>query len=466
VVWFVLPRLIASAMTLVIMVLFFRMLGPADFGRYNFILVSGTMLHAYVFSWIDAALMRFHRAPQFEGQLESISLGLSGLMALVLALGCIGLLLFHPSMNGRVTVTLVVLFCLAHLLHELGTAFLRLYGRRRAYAAAILIRPFVAVTLGAVLILAGYGWIAVVGAAVAGACVAGLVSLGPFMASRRPSLPDAATLSTLLAYGLPLAIVRSYLMGLLLISQALLLYLQDTAAVGLFAAAQVLCFRSVGTVMNEVSKALAPKIFSTFEQEGKTRTDETLKSYLSVLLLMSVPITVPLIVANQTVARVLFDDDLAASVARQLPWLAGAAFGITFQGAFLSYAFTISRTTFRQFLMICGFTALHLGFSALGIWWAGALGAAIAMAATAGAMLGLTVLFGHRAYRMPLLTPDVWKMLAGVLVFVPWGLAADQVRSLPLALAVLMAGGVAALSALYLLGYDPFRRFPAARHDS
>jgi len=464
-VWFVLPRLIASGMTLVIMILFFRMLGPADFGRYNFILVSGTMLHAYVFSWIDAALMRFHRAPEFEHRLESISLGLSGLMALALGLGCIGLLLLDPAMDGRVTVTLVVLFCLAHLLHELGTTFLRLYGRRRAYAAAILIRPLVAVGLGAALILAGYGWVAVVGAAVAGACVAGLVSMAPF-AARRPSLPDAATLSTLLGYGVPLAIIRSYLMGLLLISQALLLYLQDTAAVGLFAAAQVLCFRSVGTVMNEVSKALAPKIFSTFEQEGKMRTDETLKHYLSILLLMSVPITAPLIFANHTVARVLFDDDLAAGVARQLPWLAGAAFGITFQGAFLSYAFTISRTTFRQLLMICGFTALHLGFSALGVWWAGALGAAVAMSATAGAMLGLTVLFGHRAYRMPLLTPDVWKMLIGILVFVPWGIAADHVMSLTLALAVLAAGGAAALSTLYLLDYDGFRRLPAARHDS
>ncbi|EYD74935.1 hypothetical protein Rumeso_03496 [Rubellimicrobium mesophilum DSM 19309] len=462
--WFVLPRLIAALLTFATMIMFSRMLGAVEFGHYNIVIVLGTMVHMYLFSWVNTSLARFYFAPEFKGELVASALGILTLLAAVLGTACIGLYVFGPEAGVTIAPVLIIVYGLTQMVHELAVTILRVLNLKRVYAVVVYFRPVVALALGAVLVLGGYGWVGAVGAASAGAGIAGLVILCRFTATR-PRLPDLRTLRVLLSYGLPLTIVQSFELGLLLISQALLLFFSDAAAVGLFTAAHVLCFRSIRMLMTEVSKASSPEIFAAHEGEGKAHADIALSRYLSRLLLLSVPLTEVLILANDTIAHLLFRPEMAAGVAQQLPWLACAAFGFGLQGSFFSYAFTITRGTFRQLLVVCAATALHAAFTVLGAWLAGPLGVALATLATACSTLWLSVLVGREKYRVPYSKSELRKLLVGVLAFLPWGVAADYADLPALALALLVVGGIVGISALYLSGYEGMRRLKAPRHS-
>lgn len=451
--WFFLPRIVATAMTLVVLVVLTRVLGPAEYGRYNIIMVVGTVAYAGIFAWLAAAITRFHSAAELNGRAVAIALGTGVRLGLaLLPVIAVGLLLL-PDPFQRVT-ALGVAFCLAHALHEIGLAGLRVYGAGPTFAIITLLRPMLGVSLALGLVFLGGGFASALMGMAMGAAVTGIYALWRVARHSGISAPDRATLKNFFAFGAPLAVVSSGSMIFILVSQSALAGLSGLNTVGIFAAAQTLAMRSIGMPMSTLSVASAAAIFRSFEDHGHEESNRELTRHFSLLLLVSVPVAATMVFANDTVARIIFDGDFQWQVSEHLPILALAAFLGGVQGAYFDYAFTLARKTTMQLYIMGGLMAAHGLLSFALVWAFGAIGASWAVLATAAIGLTAYAYLGNTIRPISLPLKEVRIMGLATLAYAPFAMFADTIDSIFVALLVLMAGGLTACTILYVAGHE------------
>lgn len=454
--WFFIPRILAAVLTLVSVMVLTRALGPADYGRFNLIMVAGSVAYAGIFAWLTAAISRFHTTAEFGGTALAVALG----TALRLGLGLVPLLALVMALapdSFQLSVGLCMAFCLAHAMHEIGLSGLRVQRTGRVYALLTLLRPLLGVSLALLLVFHGYGYAgALIGMAL-GAAITGFWAL--WRVGRRSGLaaPNRWMLKRFFSFGTPLALVSSGSMLLMMLSQLLLARYVGLEAVGIFAAAQSLALRAVGMPMDTMRGVSAVSIFQSFEKDGHEASDKELAQHFSLLMLVSVPVVATLVLANDTVARVIFDQVFRGEVADHLPLLAIATFIAGIQGAFYGFAFTIAHKTNWQLFIMLGLITAHSLLS-LGLVWAlGAIGASWAVLATSVAGLIAYALIGKRI--RPIVLPLVEFRMMGLatLAYAPFAILADHSASLIMAVSLLVAGGFAFVAALYATGHTGLR---------
>lgn len=447
--WFFLSRILAAGLTVVTLLLFTRALEPEGFGRYNMIVLAAMAAYATLFGWVASVVHRFHSAGEFNGRATAWALGSGGLFMLALApLGLLASLLLSP--DWRLMFLLGMAFCLAHALNESGLSGLRVYKKGPAFAISVVLRPILGVALALIFISLGYGYAgAIVGMAL-GALAAGVLALSGTIPLSSVRLPHWPALKEFLAFGMPLAIVSSNAMIIVLITQSVLAVSVDLAAVGTYAAAQTLALRAISLPMMTLTQTTAATIFRAFEEEGEGAANRELDQHFSFLMLVALPVLLLLVLANDTIAAVLFDEKFRADVAAHLPFLTLAAFLSGVQGSYFAYSFLISRKTSIQFLIMAAGVVVHAGVAALMISFFGGIGASYAILASAVISLAAYLLIGRSIRKQAASHAEVRKACVGALAMAPFFLAADLSNSMWVALPLLAAGGVAFVAALYL----------------
>ncbi|NNK79045.1 MAG: oligosaccharide flippase family protein [Litoreibacter sp.] len=454
--WFFLPRMAAAAITLVVLVVLTRALGPAEFGRYNITMVVGTVAYAGIFAWLSAAITRFYAAPEFDGKAVAAALGLGARLILPVLLVLLLALLFLTG-PYQLAVVLGACFCLSHALHEIGLSGLRVQGAGPAFAFSTLLRPLIGVALALALVFAGAGYGGALAGMALGAAVTGVFALWRVIRLSGITTPDLSMLSSFYSIGMPLAIVSSASMLLMLLSQTALGTLAGLDAVGIFAAAQVLAMRSIDMPMTTLSRASAASIFASFETHGHAESNRELSRHFSLLLLVSVPVAATLILANDTVSRMIFDQAFGDIVSQHLPLLAIAAFLSGIQGAYYDYAFTLARRTTLQLYIMAGLLAVHAVLSVILIWLLGPIGASWAVLATSATGLVTYAQLGKRIRPIGLPMGELKVMGLATAAFAPFALAADASSSLALALVFLASGAVAFVVVLHIARHEGLR---------
>lgn len=437
--WYFFPRMLASAMTIVVLVVLTRVLGPADFGRYNITLVFGTVGYSFIFAWLAAAIVRFHNTPEFAGKVVANVLD-TGIKLTLLLIPVVGLGYFLVPVDYRFAFFLGAIFCVAHSMQEVGLAGLRVYNSGPAYGAVTVVRPALGVLLVLVFVAFGGGYVSAVAGMSLGAAITGVYALNKV--HKRSGLEKASRekLKSFFIFGEPLAVVTSGSMLIVLLSQFYLALFLDLGAVGIFAAAQTLAMRSIAMPMAMLSRASAASIFHAYEVGGHDASGRELTRHFSYLMLISVPIAATLIFANDTVSMIMFGKVYKATVSRQLPLLAIAAFITGVQGAYFAYAFTLSRKTVTQVFIMIGTTLAHAVISPVTIYFLGGLGASLAVLLT-GILSSFTYIYLGRAH-FPVSIPfeEFWKTGAAALAYVPFAIAADYQSSMPWAVTLLILG--------------------------
>lgn len=449
-------RLFASLFTVIILVVLTRVLEPADYGRYNIIMVAGAAAFAVLFAWLVASVNRFHSAAEFRGETIAIVLG-AGKKS-VLLLGPLTLLvMFLLPVGYREPFGIGALFCLAHAAHELGLAGLRVNERRRDFVLVTILRPVIGILLVLFFVFWGGGYVgAVVGMALA-AILTGFYALKQVHIRMIPAPIDLRALKIFVMFGLPLAMVASGASFVVLLTQFILAKSIDLESVGFFAAAYTLAMRTIAMPMATLSNTSSASIFKTFEKDGLAAAQKDLNLHFSFLMLVSGPIVGALVFANDTVASVVFNASFSARVADHLSVLACAAFISGVQGAFFSYAFTLSKKTMHQLTIMISMIVIHGGITYGFVSSFGGLGASYAVLASSIISATIYAIVGHCLAPVKIPWNEVLQTATAVLAFAPFAIAADHQSGLLVAMTLLCSGLIAFLAVLWFTGQAAIR---------
>lgn len=453
--WFFFPRILASAMTIVSLIVLTRVLGPSEFGRYNISIVGGSIGYAFVFAWLSASIVRFNSTPEFLGKVVANAFDTGKKLALLLIpLTAIGYFVI-PSLYATAFM-LGGMFCIAQAMQEIGLAGLRVQRNGPAYAIVTIIRPIIGISLVLVFIHFHKSYEGAVVGMTLGAAISGVFALYTASKVSGSEPAEMITLKSFFAFGQPLAVVASGTMIIVLISQFVLGSRIDLGAVGAFAAAQTLAMRSIAMPMAMLSRAFSASVFHAYEVGGEEAANNDLARYFSLLLLFSTPIAITLIFSNGIVSYLMFGNVYKATVSQQLPILAIAAFVTGVQGAYFSYAFKMHKKTLSQMFILIAMVFLHTAATLAAIHWFGAVGAAYAVLFSAILSCALYIYIGRLFSSTRLQFSGLWKL--GIAAFAQAIVAnmADRVGSLTYGILIIISGVVVFMAVLGILRHDGF----------
>ncbi|MEM9793310.1 MAG: oligosaccharide flippase family protein [Pseudomonadota bacterium] len=431
---FFVSQIAASGVTLLVFLALTRLLGPAEFGAYNMIVLSGAVAFDILFGWMGAAVTRFHFAEEFNKRAIAVVLGALVRMVIVLVPLAVVVAFYVPA-AWVIPMVLAGLYCLCHASHDLMISCLRVYRAGKPFAVAIIGRPLVGLVFALLLVVAGFGVTGAVVGMAAGAAAMGGFALTRVYGRSGIQRPDLPALRQFVYFGFPLAVVASASSALALLTQSALASIVSLQAVGIFAATQVLTMRTIGMPMTVLSRVNSPNVYSAFERHGRAAAQTELNVHFSFLMLMTGPVVLTLFTANQTVARALLDPAYSGQVAEMLPILTLAAFLTGMRGAFFSFCFTISQRTWIQFTIIGGTVLGHAAVAFVMVYLFGLIGAAYGVLLTAALALGVFAYFGRRVYPISLPLAEAVRIAVAVLCAAPFGFYADTIAELPVALA-------------------------------
>ncbi|WP_170411357.1 oligosaccharide flippase family protein [Ruegeria atlantica] len=445
--WYFAPRMLSALIAIAILIVLTRVLGPADFGRYNLTLLLGNLIFSFTFHWLAIAIGRFHHSKEFEGRTIASVLGTSVALALALLVFASLIPLIVPG-SWIDSLFFAAVYCVSHAMHELGTACLRQYNEGPKYAAVTLLRHLLGVSLAVLFVLNGGGYQSALIGMSLGAALPGAYAL--LIALRRSGIevPSYSALKAYLLFGFPVAVVSSTATFFAMSTQSLLAIFAGMEFAGYFAAAQSLASRTLRLPMDTLSRVVGPSVFEELEVRGTASSNAVLTRYFSFLMLIAMPIVAALVCAADVFANLMFEPAFASQTQGFLRVLALASLAFGLQGAYLSFSFSRSKKTGLQLgITICSL-AVHVGLSFVFIYLFGASGASLAFLVSG--VLGLVAYyyFGSRIDPITIPIDEVIKALVGAMAFAPFGFWADALTDVPAQFGVLTLGALVMFAVL------------------
>lgn len=456
--WFFVPRVAAAALMTLNVVILTRLLGPAQFGIYNIVLTAGGVGYAFFFGWIAMSVQRFHTAPEFEGEATA-----SAMMLTLVMVGAIAILgaIILPFVDRFPTTLLVLALAsfLAHAVHEVGLAGLRVIRAGPAFFAVSILRPVILLVISVLLIR--FAGMRVEGAIIAVIVAAGgLGGFGLLLTVRQAGLqvPRAFVFWKFLRFGAPFAIVAAAAMVMSLVAQSLLVKMTGLATAGAYAAASTLTLRAINMPMVMMERAVAADVYRIHDQEGVNAGIARVRQLAPVLMFIAAPIAVVMMAANDAVAGILFGSDHAAIIAPHMPYLAAAALISGFQAAYFSFSFTLSKRTGWQAALNASSVLIHAATCYALIGMRGPIGASQALVITA--IYGVSMFFfvGRRFVQINLPARELRIMAPAVLFLWLAAYSAEQLTGVIAPLAMIIVGLAGFYGLLVVCGFVPARR--------
>lgn len=440
-------------------VVFTRLLSPADYGAYALGFSVMSLVHTCLFTWLEASMARFYAAePDAAGRADLFA-------TLYRAWGVVALAL--PVVSGAILLALPVsvglkLAIAAGLASILGRSLLKLAQERRRAAGVVAGYAWIDMAqagggfvLGAGLALAGWGGAGpLAGAGIASALLLAAALPGELRIARRGRF-QRPRLRGYLIYGLPLSL--SLVMGLALSTTdrfVLAGYLNE-ASVGAYHAGYSLSSRTLDILFIWLGMAGGPAAVAALERGGETALRVTALDQARLMALIGLPAAAGLALVSRPLCQLMVGPALAGPAAAVTPWIALSALFSGVTTYYFHTAFTLGRRTRLLLLAMAIPAVVNLILALVLVPRFGLMGAVWATAASYGLGLLASAGLGRRALRLPLPWSTLAKVAAATAVMA-LAIAAlprlDGVRALCLETAVGVLVYAAAVLALDAAG--------------
>ncbi|KQV56737.1 MULTISPECIES: lipopolysaccharide biosynthesis protein [unclassified Caulobacter] len=404
-------NIVQGVVGLLTIVLFTRVLEPAQYGVYALAFSVGSLTQTCLLTWTEAAMARFLATRTEDGRLADhfatlYRLWIGAALAVPVACAVVALLPLNPPL--KVAVIAALASSLVNSLMKLAQERRRAAGEVSGAALLSMAQTAGGFLVGLALAFAGLGGAApVLGVGVISALCVALV-LPSELKSMTGGRFDKALAKAYAAYGLPVSM--SLILALVLASTDRLLLgaFLDEATVGVYHAGYSLGSRTLDVVFIWLGMAGAPALISALERGGQPALTEAAREQAGFMTLLTLPAAVGLALVARPLADLMVGEGLRAGASHVTPWIAASGWLSGVTTYYLLQAFTLAR---RTPLLIASMSAPALANVILNLILIPRLGLDGALWATTlsyglGAVAAWAL--GRRACRLPI----PWEVLA------------------------------------------------------
>jgi len=341
-------NVVQGVVGLLTIVLFTRVLDPAQYGVYALAFSVGSLTQTTLLTWTEAAMARFLATRMEDGRLPDHFATLFRLWigaAVVVPLACVAVLLtpLHPPL--KIAVVAALASALVNSLMKLAMERRRAAGEVSGAALLAVAQTAGGFLVGLALALAGLGGAApILGVGVISAACVLLVLPGELKRMAGGKF-DRVLARAYAAYGLPVSM--SLILALVLASTDRLLLgaFLDEATVGVYHAGYSLGSRTLDVVFIWLGMAGAPALISALERGGQAALTEAAREQAGFMTLLTLPAAVGLALVARPLADLMVGEALRDGASHVTPWIAASGWLSGVTTYYLLQAFTLARRT-------------------------------------------------------------------------------------------------------------------------
>jgi O-antigen/teichoic acid export membrane protein len=341
-------NIVQGVVGLLTIVLFTRVLDPAQYGAYALAFSVGSLVHTCALTWIESAMARFLATREGDGRVADHFATLYRLWigaAIVLPLACAVVLLLPFNTPLKIAMVAALASALVNSLNRLAQERRRAAGEVSGAALLSIVHTIGGFLVGLGLALAGLGGAApVLGIGVTSAVCVALV-LPDELKRMAGGKFDKSLAKAYAAYGLPVSL--SLVLALVLASTDRLLLgaFLNEATVGVYHAGYSLGSRTLDVVFIWLGMAGGPALISALERGGQPALTEAAHEQASFITLLTLPAAVGLALVAHPLADLMVGEELRAGAAHVTPWIAASGWLSGVTTYYLLQAFTLARRT-------------------------------------------------------------------------------------------------------------------------
>lgn len=433
---------------------FTRIMPAEDYGRYALTLAAMSLTHILVFTWLEAAVARFHaRAERRRRMREHLTTvyAVYALIALLAGAVLIGLIQVLPlEIRLKTALSFAAISMLLRALMQIGMETHRAEGDVRRFSALEASYLMLGFMIGVGIILTtGLGAAGVfIGTGIA-ALIMLVFDLPVMLRRARGGQRQTVRVAAYAAYGLPVTLSLIFEHLLSVGDRFLIAGFLGQGAVGMYAAGYGLADRLLDIIFIWFGAAVWPMTIRALEQGGRRAAQEMAGQAAGLMGLIAFPAAAGLALVAGPLTTVLVGESLREEAARILPWIALSGLMNGMMTYYFHEAFTLTRRTGVMAAIMSASAVLNLGLNLVFIPVFGLLGAALATVLVYALALVVCAVMGRRHFALPLPWGEWIKagsataiMAAAVLI-----LPALPMAWQTLALQALVGAGVYAISA-------------------
>jgi O-antigen/teichoic acid export membrane protein len=395
-------------------VVFTRLLEPEDYGRYTLILAAMMLAETVLFTWLNAAVARYHARSAARGRIGGHTFTIFRIYALVAAGAAVvlGLTVWLAPIGAELKAALA--FAVAALVFR-GGMDMALETRRAAGQVGrfAFIQTFsltAGFALGVVFILAGgLGTAGIFAGLALAAFMACVIDFPILLKGARRDRAGPRRGLAFAAYGAPVAFSLVFEQLLATGDRFLIAAFLGEAATGAYAAGYGITDRSLNIMFVWLGAAATPLAIAALERQGRAAAQDMARQAAALMGLIGFPAAAGLALVAEPFARLLIAEALAADAASIMGWIALGSLLNGIMTYFFHEAFILGRKPARMAgLMVAG-AVLNIALNLLLIPAFGLVGAAVATVIAYGVSLVACAVAGRFVFPLKLPVEDWTK---------------------------------------------------------
>jgi O-antigen/teichoic acid export membrane protein len=400
----------SAALGFLSVILFTRMLTPAQYGIYIVAFGVAGVLSSLLFTWVRLSILRFEsEGGGADVRLTALAAYLVSVMTTPIVLGVTVWVIGMPV--ERAVAALVLALALG--LFDLGQEILKARLATGAYLRATMLRALAAIGLSLALIQAGWGGFGLV-AGVAGAfLIAALATSGSVWKGPRKPF-DRAAFGQMARFGVPMALSGLVFALHAALDRLLVAWLLGDAAAGIYGVAADLVRQIIQFPAMAVGSALAPLAIRALSEGGRAAADEHLARSGELMLAVILPAVVGLAIVAPHLAALILGESFRPTAAALIPILAFAWLFQVISQQYVQVSFHLAKRP--PLLVLHGLSALLANVLAMVVLVPvlGLKGAALSLviAEAVGVLAGFVL--SRFAHPLPVNPWPVLKVVAAV----------------------------------------------------
>ncbi len=444
-------NLVPAAVAILMVIVYTRLLSPAEFGLYNFGFTATIVMQASLFYALNLGVMRFYPAAVRDGNsdvfLHTVYRGMAIMMLCSVALAAIAAVLIpHEAVMIALLVPLILLRSGVSINQAVNRSATRVVRYNIIECSQAAIGFAIGITL--VLTIGPTAENALLGLVI-GSAVTLLGDarqfVSPFLAGRF----DMRMMRDVLKYSMPLAFAYLLSSSLQYADRFVVGALAGARSLGIYAVAVSLVERPTTLISVWITTATFPAAVEALERGGPEVGRRRSGHNAAILLSLVVPACVGLALTARHVANVLVGVEFREGTSQLIPIVAAAALLRNIAAHVVDHSFHMSR---RSDLMLTSYgvaAVVNIGLDLILVPRFGMFGAAWASLASLAFLLALGGTLAHRSFRLWVPFREVWRILLAT-AFMAAALVLMPVPDDWVGLLVLILGGMATYGAVAL----------------